>query len=112
MIHWEGTARKLKYLDADQMFYDLYITQGKTIQEMAKLLGTYYAPIHRQLLKRGIPLRDKGPQRFDIEISQEEFETKTLKELAKIYGVSDSVIRDRTKMYPRKRKRVMSNAHE
>ena len=58
----------IERLDKD-ILYSLYIKQGKSICEIAKMYGCSSTLVRYRYMKYGIPLRPTGAKRVDIDKS-------------------------------------------
>jgi len=58
----------IERLDKD-ILYSLYIKQGKSICEIAKMYGCSSTLVRYRCMKYGIPLRPTGAKRVDIDKS-------------------------------------------
>ncbi len=99
-----GRPRKRKYnLDREQLF-TLYVTEWKSLAQVAETLGTSVATVRRSLKHYGISTRGPGEARSrrsreDLPLSKEQLytwyivEQKTLANIAEISGIERRVIR-------------------
>ena len=92
--------------DLRSLLYRLYVKEKRSTHEMEKILGVSYITILRKLKDVGIKTRQRGGQRFkymDVSITEEEFLTKTSKELQKEKGCSEYCVYTRTRQFKRKK---------
>ena len=81
----------------------LYVEEGKTIREIAKIIGCSREPVRLKCKQFGVPLRPTGVKRVDIDeptlrrlyVKEE----KSMLEVAKIFDCSVSVIYQRVKQF-------------
>lgn len=57
---WTPIANTLGYKDEVEMLQDLYVTQGFSVEDLAKRLGYSKNNVRRRLLFNDIPLRGRG----------------------------------------------------
>lgn len=93
------------------MLVDLYIGQDKSLNDIAKELGGMtFTTVRNKLLRLGIQLKKRGGAQNvlsrPIDISQEEYESSSYKEMALRHTCSLSTIYQRTRVYPRKKLRI------
>ena len=87
---------KLYEYQAKEILQKLYIGEGKTIRGVAKMLGCSFETIRLKCKNFGIPLRNPGSERLEIdELTFKRLyikEGKSRYEIAKIFSCSASTI--------------------
>lgn len=81
----------------------LYLKEGKTTREIAKILGCSFDTVRVRCKEFGIPLRNPGSKKLEIdELTLRRLyikERKSMTEIAKIFNCAISAISMRAKRY-------------
>ena len=91
----------------------LYVKEGKTVREIAKIIGCSREPVRLKCKQFGVPLRRPGNRELE-EINEQALrrlyvkERKTVTEIAKIFGCVVSTISQRVKRFGLKKELGMS----
>lgn len=106
-IRWTRVLNELnktaepKFESTSQLLEYLYVTQHYSLSQLAELYECHLTTVRRKLLQLGIKLRHRGGNhdRTRIFITDEEFRTMSLKEIAFKKGCHISTVSKKYKQY-------------
>jgi len=104
MINWTDILKNSTFKSPRELLIDRYVNKRLSLSEVALELDVSPPTVRNYLVQMGIERRARGGDNSTkpVDITLEDYQTMTYKELAKKYNVSPYTIWARTRGFPSK----------
>lgn len=97
MINWDEIATTLKFVGPKEMFVKMYITDKKSLPEIAAKLGCSVNALRQQLDRHGVPTRRPGGETVKrsgvlANVTKEEYDKVGARELARRHDLDVTTV--------------------